>query len=219
MNLPRQFLHLAAGALSATLVTVSPSGAIAQRVNWVTAWATSQQALGNNKITNATIRMIARVTVPGDSIRIRLDNTFGLVPVNFGKASVGPRIRGPAVAEGLIKSVTFGSKNSVTIPAGASIVSDPVALRVEAQQDLAVSLFVPAADAQPSQHNNAYVTSYLTANGAGDSDHLRGWQAIFRHDDGDVLAQVHRRTPHRRRRRNGNRGVRRFHYRRHLFNS
>ncbi len=33
---------------------------------------------------------------------------------------------------------------------------------------MAVSLFVSAADAQPSQHNNAYVTSYLTANGAGD---------------------------------------------------
>jgi lysophospholipase L1-like esterase len=170
MKLPRrQFLGLAASALWAAMVTVPLSGAIAERADsWVTAWGTSQQALGNNKITNATVRMIARVTVPGDAIRIRLDNTFGAVPVNFGKASVGPRIRGPAVAEGMIKPVTFGGKNSVTIPAGASIVSDPVSLRVEAQQDLAVTLFVTAADAQPSQHNNAYVTSYLTTNGAGD---------------------------------------------------
>src|SRR5262245_35823970 len=170
MKLPRrQVLHLAAGALSAALVTAPLSGAIAQRADfWVTAWGTSQQALGSNKITNATIRMIARVTISGDSIRIRLDNAFGLVPVNFGNASVGPRIRGPAVAEGMTKPVTFAGKNSVTIPAGGSIVSDPVALRVEAQQDLAVSLFVAAADAQPSQHNNAYVTSYLTANDAGD---------------------------------------------------
>lgn len=37
---------------------------------WATAWATSQQGLGMAKISNATIRMIARVTLPGDSVRI-----------------------------------------------------------------------------------------------------------------------------------------------------
>jgi lysophospholipase L1-like esterase len=56
----------------------------------------------------------------------------------------------------------------VTVAAGATVESDPVALHVEALQDVAVSLFVPDADVQPSQHNNAQVTSYLTDNGAGD---------------------------------------------------
>jgi lysophospholipase L1-like esterase len=46
--------------------------------------------------------------------------------------------------------------------------SDPVALHVDAQEDLGISLFVSGADVQPSQHNNAQVTSYLTDNGAGD---------------------------------------------------
>jgi lysophospholipase L1-like esterase len=135
---------------------------------WVTAWATSQQGLGAGKISNATVRMIARVTIPGESVRVRLDNTFGTAPVVFGKASIGLRARGPALAAGLVKSLTFGGKDSVTVPAGATIESDPVALHVEAQQDIAVSLFVAGADVQPSQHNNAAVTSYLTDNGAGD---------------------------------------------------
>jgi lysophospholipase L1-like esterase len=135
---------------------------------WATAWATSQQGLGPTKISNATIRMIARVTIPGESIRVRLDNTFGTAPVEFGKASVGLRVRGPAVAVGLVKSLTFGGKAAVTVAPGATVVSDPVALRVEALQDVAVTLFVPGADVQPSQHNNAQVTSYLTDNGAGD---------------------------------------------------
>jgi lysophospholipase L1-like esterase len=47
--------------------------------------------------------------------------------------------------------------------------SDAVALHVEAQQDLGISLFVSGAEAQPSQHNNAQVTSYLTDNNAGDA--------------------------------------------------
>ncbi len=48
---------------------------------WVTAWATSHQAVSSDAITNATVRMIARVTIPGDAVRIRLDNTFGTEPL------------------------------------------------------------------------------------------------------------------------------------------
>src|SRR3989441_6624225 len=71
---------------------------------WVTAWGASQHGLGEAKITNATVRMIARVTIPGDSIRIRLDNTFGTAPVTFGGVRVGPRIQGSAVAAGKEKT-------------------------------------------------------------------------------------------------------------------
>jgi lysophospholipase L1-like esterase len=92
----------------------------------------------------------------------------GLAPVVFGKASIGPRVRGPAVAAGMIKSLTFGGKDAVTIPAGATVESDPVALHVDAQQDIAVSLFIANSNIQPSQHNNSMVTSYLTDSGAGD---------------------------------------------------
>jgi lysophospholipase L1-like esterase len=151
-------------------IAMLPTAAVAQAANptWITAWATSQQGLGPAKISNATVRMIARVTAPGDSVRLRLDNTFGTAPVTFGKATIGLRVRGPAVAVGMVKPVSFAGKDSVTIAAGATIVSDPMALHVEALQDLAVSLFVSGTDVQPSQHNNAQVTSYLTGNGGGD---------------------------------------------------
>jgi lysophospholipase L1-like esterase len=135
---------------------------------WVTAWGTSQQGRAETSITGASVRMIARVTLPGDSVRIRLDNTFGTEPVTFGSAAIGPRIQGPAVAPGFNKRLTFGGKKSVTIPAGGSVRSDALALRVDAQQDLAVSLFVSGTNVAPSQHTGAVVTSYLTANSSGD---------------------------------------------------
>jgi lysophospholipase L1-like esterase len=161
---------LMALALAAASAWVLPAAAAPRDVGpaWATAWATSQQGLGMAKISNATIRMIARVTVPGDSVRIRLDNTFGTAPVVFGKGTIGLRVRGAAVAAGLVKPLTFAGKDSVTVAPGASVASDPVALHVEAQQDVAVSLFVSGTDVQASQHNNAQVTSYLTDNGAGD---------------------------------------------------
>src|SRR6266567_117935 len=97
-------------ALAFVLLVASSAFAQNAHQGWVTAWGTSQQALGETKISNATVRLIARVTLPGDSIRIRLDNTFGTAPVTFGSVTVAPRIQGPAVAAGLNKAVTFSEK-------------------------------------------------------------------------------------------------------------
>ena len=108
---------------------------------WTTAWGTSQQVLGQTRMSNATLRLIARVTAPGDAIRLRFDNTFGTAPVTFGKVSAGPRqsANNPAsISPGLLMPVMFAGQSSVTVAAGGSVTSDTIALRVDAQQDLAV---------------------------------------------------------------------------------
>jgi lysophospholipase L1-like esterase len=138
---------------------------------WTTAWGTSQQALGQTRVSNATLRLVARVTAPGDAIRLRFDNTFGAAPVTFGKVSAGPRqsANNPAsISPGLLMPVMFGGQSSVTIAPHGSVTSDPIPLRVDAQEDLAVSVYIPGADVQASQHTGALVTSFMTDNGAGD---------------------------------------------------
>ena len=113
-------------ALALVLGSLAPAAVVdnanAQNANpsnanpaWVAAWATSQQGLGETRITNATVRMVARVTVPGDSVKVRLDNTFGAAPAVFGNASIGPRIRGPALAAGMVKPLTFGGNGAVNM--------------------------------------------------------------------------------------------------------
>jgi lysophospholipase L1-like esterase len=146
----------------------SPAPAQQSKGRWVTAWSTSQQVLGEDQISNATVRMLARVTVPGEAIRVRLDNTFGSEPVTIARAFVGYRVRGALVAAGSNRPLTFGGAAEVTIPAGGTVSSDPLSLAVRAQQDLAVSLHVRGAAVRPSQHTNAAVTSYRSADGSGD---------------------------------------------------
>ena len=119
-------------------------------------------------VSNTTVRMIARVTISGQAVRIRLDNTFGTSPLVIGKAYVGQRIQGAAVAPGSNRPISFNNSAGVTIPAGGSVTSDPVRMKVMAQQDLAVSLHLPGDGVRPSQHGGAQVTSYLAANGSGD---------------------------------------------------
>jgi lysophospholipase L1-like esterase len=135
---------------------------------WRTAWATSQQGVGTGLVSNTTLRLIARVTTGGDSIRIRLDNSYGKAPLQVAKASVGLRNRGAALVAGSSRPALFGGRESVTIPAGGTMRSDPISLAVPAFQDVAVSLYVPEIAVAPSQHAGALTTSYAAAAHAGD---------------------------------------------------
>ena len=135
---------------------------------WITAWATSQHGLGQDGVTDATVRLIARVTAGGDSVRVRLDNTYGTEPLRIGSTSIGHRMRGASLVPGTNHPVRFGGDRSVTIPPGGSVQSDPVQLAVLARQDLAISLHLAGANVRPSLHRGALVTSYASADGAGD---------------------------------------------------
>jgi lysophospholipase L1-like esterase len=135
---------------------------------WITAWGTSQQAAATAALTNTTLRLNARVTIGGDALRIRLDNTYGKSAVSIGRASVALRARGPVLVPGSNKSVLFDGSEVTTVPAGGSIRSDPVLMNVLAMQDLAVSLYIPDADVLTSQHTGALTTSYVAAPSAGD---------------------------------------------------
>jgi lysophospholipase L1-like esterase len=84
------------------------------------------------------------------------------------------------VFPGSNRPVLFSGAGEVTIPAGGSVLSDPVALKVRSSQDLAVSLYIPEADVRPSQHGSALVTNFLTANGAGDTAADESPQAFTR---------------------------------------
>jgi lysophospholipase L1-like esterase len=154
-----------AAALAMPLIGAAPAQTADK--GWVAAWGTSQQRLADEKLSNASVRTIARLTLPGDGVRLHFQN-IGAAPVRFGKVTVGPRVQGPRLAQGLVMPVTFAGGDSITLSPGASAESDPVALHVEAQQDIAVSVFVSGADVQPNAHGNAYVTNYVTDNGAGD---------------------------------------------------
>jgi hypothetical protein len=60
---------------------------------------------------------------------------------------------------------TFGGKESITIPAGAPVVSDPVELVVPPLADLAVTIFVPGVTGPATWHFDARQTSYISPPG------------------------------------------------------
>jgi lysophospholipase L1-like esterase len=139
----------------------------AQQGQWITAWGSSLQPLPSIMLTDATVQMIARPTIAGDSVRVKLENTFSDEPLTIGEAYIALRSYKAILVQGSNRQLTFNGVPAVTIPAQGRIISDPVALTVEAWQDLAVSLYVPGANVPITRHTAAYTTSYLTPDGAG----------------------------------------------------
>ncbi|MES2988870.1 MAG: SGNH/GDSL hydrolase family protein [Pseudomonadota bacterium] len=105
---------------------------------WTRAWTASMwQAKAEQAVAleNVTIRSTVRIGAGGGKLRLRLANDYGQ-SLTIGAATV--RIAGrPAV------KVTFGGQTQTRIFESAPLVSDPIALPVNAFELVEISLFLP----------------------------------------------------------------------------
>ena len=111
-----------------------------------------------------TIRMIVRTSVGGSGLRVRLANTFGEDVLRVGHVEIGLQDDGAAVVPGSNRRVTFGDLDSVFVPPGAKVYSDPVDLDVEAETHLAVSVYLPGPTGPATHHPLGLTTSYIADN-------------------------------------------------------
>jgi lysophospholipase L1-like esterase len=114
--------------------------------HWVGTWATTPAPSLVSPIfdNNYTVRMTPRVSIGGDTIRVRISNAYGNGKLAIGAASVGIRDKGASVAPGTLRPLTFNGMASTTIATGALAISDPIKLEVAPLADLAVSLYLPS---------------------------------------------------------------------------
>ena len=90
-----------------------------------------------------TLRFRFAVASGGTQLRIRISNENGAAPLVLAAASVGFAADGYNATPGSLKSLTFGGARSVSIAAGAPILSDPVDMTVSALAELVVSAQFP----------------------------------------------------------------------------
>jgi len=90
---------------------------------------------------SGTQRIRIAVSARGPQIRIRVSNEEGTEPLVLTAASVGLAGNGYVSKPGTLKALTFGGRGSITVPAGAPVLSDPVALPVAPGTELIVSTY------------------------------------------------------------------------------
>ena len=138
---------------------------------WVAAWATSPTAVDPDSkqpllnLAQQTVRQRVRLSVGGTQLRIRLSNEFGSTPLTIGTATLALSKDAATVTAETLRSLTFGGRSSVTIPAGAPVLSDAVDLSVAAGAEISISLYFPEAVATPTFHGLALKRAAITARG------------------------------------------------------
>jgi lysophospholipase L1-like esterase len=136
--------------------------------HWVGTWtAAPAPAEGPAGFANHTLRMNPRVSIGGDTLRIRLSNAYGARPLRIGAAHVALRASGPGIVAGSDRTLTFGGAAGATIPAGSLIVSDPVSLSMPPLADLAVTFHLPDEVTPAFQITGRYArqTNYISPPG------------------------------------------------------
>ena len=163
---------LLASAMLAAAITLAGQPAAAQSwdtSHWTASWGAAPAGppadASPHTFTDQTLRLVVQSSVGGNRVRIRLSNELGLTPLRIGAARIGLRAQGSDVAPGTDRALTFGGRASVTIPAGAPALSDPVELHLPPLAQVAVSLYLPGAVQAPTLHGQARQTSYVSSTG------------------------------------------------------
>jgi lysophospholipase L1-like esterase len=124
-----------------------------------------------------SFRLIVKPDLWGSAFRIRLTNVFGTRPVTFDSVFLGIQAGAGAIVTGTNRLVTFDGKDTVTIPGGGAVYSDPIDLRVPPGpfmegRKLAVSFHVAGPTGPMTWHAKALQTSYVSGHRSG--VHTRG---------------------------------------------
>jgi len=138
--------------------------------NWVATWGTSPVAptstdTNNAGFTNQTLRLITHNTIGGSPVRIRIANVFGTNSLVIGKAHIAIAGANKTIVTSTDTPLTFNGADSVSIPPGATVLSDGALLNVPAFTNLAISLFISGATGPATWHSGAIQTNYVSTAG------------------------------------------------------
>ena len=150
--------------MSATASTAGP-GSSSSVTRTVTTWGASDDMAGG-QLTDVTVRNVVHTSIGGTGLRVRLSNAKGDRPLTFDSAYVGTGAGGAAVEPGSSRRLTVnGGRTTITIPPGATALSDPLDGDVAAQQTLTVSLHVVGTSGALTAHNRSMQSTYKSSTG------------------------------------------------------
>ena len=166
---------VAAAALAAPLL-LAGSPVLSQAAgDWLGTWSASPQAVWEpdffaaapipRALRDQTVRQVARVSQGGDRVRVEFSNEYGELPMVIGGARIAMAGDDGAIVAGTDRPLTFSGRDSITVPPGAPVWSDPVDMQVEDLDELAVSLYLPEVTPLTTWHNDGRQTAYISGNG------------------------------------------------------
>jgi lysophospholipase L1-like esterase len=146
-----------------------PTGISGTANTWVGTWSTAPQLVepGNNPpapgLSNNTLRQIVRVSLGGDTLRMRLSNEFSTNPVTLRAVHIAISKGGSAIDTSTDRVLSFDGKVEMTIPPGTAMTSDPFPFALQPRTDVAITISFGNTSTDVTGHPGSRTTSYLLA--------------------------------------------------------
>lgn len=137
------------------------------RQTWVGTWSTAPQLVepGNMPpapgLTNNTLRQVVRVSLGGDSLRMKFSNEYSQSPVTINAVQVAVSKGGSLIDASTVKVLKFKGGSNVTMAPGEAILSDPVAFSLTPRMDVAITIFFGQTSPTVTGHPGSRTTSYI----------------------------------------------------------
>lgn len=161
--------------MATPMATPLPAARDWQAERWVGTWAAAphqaspgfEEFMPNQilELEDQTLRQFVRASLGGDQVRVRLSNLFGEEPLPIGAAHIALTDGDGNLDPATDRALTFSGLPSITIPAGALALSDPVGLEVPSLSELAISLYFPEPVTTTTAHGFALETNAISSPG------------------------------------------------------
>ena len=157
--------------LVASCIVLSSWNLFAQSKHWVGTWSCAPYAVASGNtppspyIANNTLRQIVRVSIGGDTLRVKFSNSTCATAVTMNSVNIAVQTSGSAINASTMKSLKFSGNVSVTMNAGATVTSDPIAFNLTPSMHLAITIYYgqAASSVDMTGHVGSRTDSYILA--------------------------------------------------------
>lgn len=137
---------------------------------WVGTWSTAPQLVEPRNmppdpgLSHNSLRQVVRVSLGGDSLRIRFSNEFSTRPTEMQAVQIATSTGGSAIDVSTIKELSFNGNSKVTIPSEGAVTSDPISFKLDPREDIAITIEFGETPEDLTGHPGSRTTSYLAKN-------------------------------------------------------
>lgn len=112
-------------------------------------------------LTNNTLRQVVRVSIGGDTLRLKLTNVNNTTAVVLKAVNIAISSGNGAIQVSSLKSLRFQGSVGATMAAGASVTSDPLAFPLAPDAQVAITIVYGATSSNMTGHVGSRTNSYI----------------------------------------------------------
>lgn len=163
------FAGIACKSTKVATSTQKVDGNTGASATWVGTWGTSPQLVEPNNmppapgLSNNTLRQVLRVSIGGEELRVSFSNEFSKSPVTLKSVKIAVSKGGSLIDGATAKELKFNKQTEVTMAAGGTVTSDPLAFHLEPRMDVAITIYFGETSPDVTGHPGSRTTSYLLA--------------------------------------------------------